>query len=62
MAVNMKGKDLISIADLTVEEIYEIFDMSKSCLLYTSDAADDLLCVDLGGPPIIKKKTHHHLL
>ena len=21
-----------------------------SCLLYTSDAADDLLCVDLGGP------------
>src|SRR5450756_2916351 len=20
------------------------------CLLYTSDAADDLLCVDLGGP------------
>ena len=26
------------------------------CLLYTSDAADDLLCVDLGGRPIIKKK------
>src|SRR5680860_1795651 len=23
--------------------------MAKSCLLYTSDAADDLLCVDLGG-------------
>src|SRR5450756_2985493 len=22
---------------------------SESCLLYTSDAADDLLCVDLGG-------------
>src|SRR5450756_2547704 len=28
----------------------------KSCLLYTSDAADDLLCVDLGGRRIIKKK------
>src|SRR5450756_2689878 len=28
-----------------------------SCLLYTSDAADDLLCVDLGGRRIIKKKT-----
>ena len=28
------------------------------CLLYTSDAADDLLCVDLGGRRIIKKKTH----
>src|SRR5450756_3185668 len=29
---------------------------NKSCLLYTSDAADDLLCVDLGGRRIIKKK------
>ena len=26
------------------------------CLLYTSDAADDLLCVDLGGRRIIQKK------
>ena len=33
------------------------------CLLYTSDAADDLLCVDLGGRRIIKKKTliHNHV-
>ena len=30
--------------------------LSYSCLLYTSDAADDLLCVDLGGRRIIKKK------
>ncbi|MGK9477584.1 ornithine carbamoyltransferase [Melioribacter sp. OK-6-Me] len=30
MAINMKGKDLISINDLTVEEIYQIFDLSKS--------------------------------
>ena len=29
-----------------------------SCLLYTSDAADDLLCVDLGGRRIIKKKNN----
>jgi len=28
----------------------------KSCLLYTSDAADDMQCVDLGGPRRIKKK------
>ena len=28
-----------------------------ACLLYTSDAADDLPCVDLGGRRIIKKKT-----
>src|SRR5450756_2602225 len=27
-------------------------------LLYTSDAADDLLCVDLGGRRIINKKTN----
>src|SRR5450756_346812 len=26
---------------------------SRNCLLYTSDAADDLLCVDLGGRRII---------
>src|SRR5450756_2771722 len=30
--------------------------LSETCLLYTSDAADDLLCVDLGGRRIIKKK------
>src|SRR5450756_1768421 len=29
---------------------------STCCLFYTSDAADDLLCVDLGGRRIIKKK------
>ena len=28
----------------------------KDCLLYTSDAADDLLCVDLGCRRVIKKK------
>ena len=32
------------------------------CLLYTSDAADDLLCVDLGGRRIIKPKQHSHTL
>ena len=26
------------------------------CLLYTSDAADELLCVDLGGRRILQKK------
>ena len=33
-----------------------IDDLSVPCLLYTSDAADDLLCVDLGGRRVIKKK------
>mgnify|MGYP007112055946 CR=1 FL=1 len=32
-------------------------DRARACLLYTSDAADDLLCVDTGGRRIIKKKT-----
>ena len=27
-----------------------------NCLLYTSDAADDMQCVDLGGRRIIKKE------
>ena len=39
--------------------------MLKSCLLYTSDAADERSSVDLGGRRLIKKKkirtsrTHH---
>ena len=32
--------------------------LTVGCLLYTSDAADDLLCVDLGGRRIIKKKNN----
>src|SRR5665811_818632 len=36
-------------AELTTEHLY-------TCLLYTSDAADDLTRVDLGGRRIIKKK------
>ena len=37
----------------------QLFEEYKACLLYTSDAADDLLCVDLGGRRIIKKKTNY---
>src|SRR5450756_2752321 len=33
-----------------------VFKDLNNCLLYASDAADDLLCVDLGGRRIIKKK------
>src|SRR5659263_627154 len=36
-----------------------MFKHKVSCLLYTSDAADDLLCVDLGGRRIIKKKKNN---
>eukprot|EP00831_Metopus_contortus_P036092 TRINITY_DN28639_c0_g1_i1.p2 TRINITY_DN28639_c0_g1~~TRINITY_DN28639_c0_g1_i1.p2 ORF type:complete len:106 (-),score=14.85 TRINITY_DN28639_c0_g1_i1:27-344(-) len=30
----------------------------EGCLLYTSDAADDTPCVDLGGRRIIQKNNH----
>src|SRR5450756_1215111 len=43
------------IADLR-RPTYRLPSLSEGCLLYTSDAADDLLCVDLGGRRIIKKK------
>mgnify|MGYP003381562024 CR=1 FL=1 len=33
-----------------------IFGTYKTCLLYTSDAADERSSVDLGGRRIIKKK------
>ena len=37
-----------------------IVTQSEICLLYTSDAAEDLLCVDLGGRRIIQKKTNRN--
>eukprot|EP00831_Metopus_contortus_P016183 TRINITY_DN16752_c0_g1_i1.p1 TRINITY_DN16752_c0_g1~~TRINITY_DN16752_c0_g1_i1.p1 ORF type:complete len:209 (-),score=33.33 TRINITY_DN16752_c0_g1_i1:78-704(-) len=36
------------------------FLLHNYCLLYTSDAADDTPCVDLGGRRIIKKKNEHN--
>ena len=37
-------------------DVFEQFDVAVTCLLYTSDAADDLLCVALGGCRILQKK------
>ena len=42
------------------EHIRSVIDGDGACLLYTSDAADDLPCVDLGGRRIIKKKITSH--
>ena len=39
-----------------VAGVYSADPRLVDCLLYTSDAADDLLCVDIGGRRIIKKK------
>src|SRR5450756_3254248 len=41
--------------DIGLAEIDPLAPLYGDCLLYTSDAADDLLCVDLGGRRIIKK-------
>ena len=49
----MKALNMQEVA-LTVDS-----DNPSGCLLYTSDAADDLLCVDLGGRRITKKKKHN---
>ena len=52
---------LIGAGKLDAAEPFERTEGGDICLLYTSDAADDLLCVDLGGSRIIKKKkTKHH--
>ena len=72
MATEMiKGKPVSEALELTNKAVAEALDglpahklhcsvlaeeAIKACLLYTSDAADDLLCVDLGGRRIIKKK------
>src|SRR5659263_92841 len=46
----------LSEKDAFVDTCHYAFTQIQPCLLYTSDAADDLLCVDLGGRRIIKKK------
>ena len=47
----------IAVEILIVDMFDQLGPRNDLCLLYTSDAADDLLCVDLGGRRIIKKKT-----
>ena len=47
-----RGKEVI----YDGEHFYDGY-KANPCLLYTSDAADDLLCVDIGGRRINKKKT-----
>ena len=58
-AISRKGTDvtskLINVQDipnnLPLRGVLQV----RGCLLYTSDAADDMQCVDLGGRRIIKK-------
>ena len=46
----------------TLEYLNCITNIINSCLLYTSDAADEEDSVDLGGRRIIKKKTGRKLV
>ena len=46
---------LLSAAKLLADATTKMVEAAKVCLLYTSDAADDLTRVDLGGRRIIKK-------
>ena len=62
--MNFKGTFSVTITptkyngDINVKSLKNYFNWQirkKICLLYTSDAADDSLRVDLGGRRIIKK-------
>ena len=53
----MSPDDRVQLFDeLPAKVVRKFLSALSPCLLYTSDAADDLLCVDLGGRRIIKKK------
>ena len=42
--------------EVLAESLHQQGPRAGGCLLYTSDAADDLLCVDIGCRRIIKNK------
>ena len=41
---------------VSIGKLDALVGLAETCLLYTSDAADDLPCVNLGGTRIIKKQ------
>ena len=61
LIIDLTREDTISLKprNIPLEVLYED-DQILVCLLYTSDAADDLTRVDLGGRRIIKKKKTPH--
>ena len=48
--------EVIRVDEPTLDQAEGTVTRLEPCLLYTSDAADDLLCVNLGGRRLIKKK------
>ena len=56
-AIPTKDENLQTLPLSAVEAaIVRFINQARGCLLYTSDAADDMQCVDLGGRRIIKKR------
>ena len=56
LSARMEGTSVLVMVPMGMREagqdrqVMELVDkVTKSCLLYTSDAADDMQCVDLGG-------------
>ena len=47
---------MLKMTELFIKLSRSLSDEYTACLLYTSDAADDLRCVDIGGRRNIKKK------
>ncbi len=58
----VSAKLKIELIDLLVDAGVRYIEAGRFFLLYPSDAADELPCVDFGGPRIIKKKTMSHWL
>src|SRR5450756_2779748 len=56
MAALREVSEEVGFGPVEIEAFYDLDQVTHfyDCLLYTSDAADDLLCVDLGGRRIIK--------
>ena len=52
---NLVNRDGMLVIDTPVIDRLELW--FNRCLLYTFDAADDLICVDIGGRRIINKNT-----
>ena len=52
--VQMKGQAFFFQGEIITKNLLQNH-WTNICLLYTSDAADDMQCVDLGGRRIIKK-------
>ena len=50
------GISAISSVPYAFAKVLPFLTLGTCCLLYTSDAADDLLCVDLGGRHILQPK------